>query len=97
MLSFLYSPTLTSYMTTGKTMALTIQSFVGKVISLLFNIVSRFLIAFLPSLKYCFYFFNKVFSPILALLQNMPSSPTSVYLGIMAPGHQDANPSSASS
>ena len=96
MLSLLYDSTRTLYMTTGKTMALTIQTFVGKVISLL-NILSRFLIAFLPSLKYCFNFFNKVFSPILALLQNMPSSPTSVYLGIMAPGHQDANPSSASS
>ena len=36
------------YMTTGKTIALTIQSFVGKIMSLLFNILSRFVIAFLP-------------------------------------------------
>ena len=36
------------YMTTGKTMALTIQTFVGKVMSLLFNMLSRFIIAFLP-------------------------------------------------
>ena len=36
------------YMTTGKTVALTIRTFVGKVMSLLFNILSRFLIAFLP-------------------------------------------------
>ena len=36
------------YMTTGKTIALTIQIFVGKVMSLLFNILSRFVIAFLP-------------------------------------------------
>ena len=36
------------YMTTGKTIALTIQAFVGKVISLLFNMLSRFGIAFLP-------------------------------------------------
>ena len=34
-------------MTTGKTMALTIQTFVGKVLSLLFNTLSRFVIAFL--------------------------------------------------
>ena len=34
-------------MTTGKTIALTIQSFVGKVMSLLFNMLSRFVIAFL--------------------------------------------------
>ena len=36
------------YMTTGKTIALTIQTFVSKVISLLFNILSRVVIAFLP-------------------------------------------------
>ena len=36
------------HMTTGKTIALTIQTFVGKVMSLIFNMVSRFVIAFLP-------------------------------------------------
>ena len=36
------------YMTTGKTIALTIWTFVGKVMSLLFNTLSRFAIAFLP-------------------------------------------------
>ena len=36
------------YMTTGKTTALTRWIFVGKVISLLFNMLSRFVIAFLP-------------------------------------------------
>ena len=35
------------YMTTGKTIALTRWTFVGKVMSLLFNILSRFVIAFL--------------------------------------------------
>ena len=35
------------YMTTGKTIALTTRIFVGKVISLLFNMLSRFVIAFL--------------------------------------------------
>ena len=40
------------YMTTGKTMALTIWIFVGKVISLLFNTLSRFVIAFLPRSKH---------------------------------------------
>ena len=39
------------YMTTGKTIALTIWTFVGKVISLLFNTVSRFVIVFLPRSK----------------------------------------------
>ena len=37
-----------SYMTIGKTIALTRQTFVGKVISLLFNILSRLVIVFLP-------------------------------------------------
>ena len=36
------------YMTTGKTVALTRWAFVGKVISLLFNILSKLVIAFLP-------------------------------------------------
>ena len=40
------------YMTTGKTIALTRRTFVGKVISLLFNMMSRLVITFLPSSKY---------------------------------------------
>ena len=39
------------YMTTGKTTALTRQTFVDKVVSLLFNMMSRFVIAFLPRSK----------------------------------------------
>ena len=39
------------YMTTAKTIALTRQTFVGKVIALLFNTMSRFVIAFLPRNK----------------------------------------------
>ena len=38
-------------MTTGKTLALTRQTFVSKVMSLLFNTLSRFAIAFLPRSK----------------------------------------------
>jgi len=37
------------YITTGETIALTIWTFVGKVMSLLFNMLSKFVIAFLPS------------------------------------------------
>ena len=40
-----------SYMTTGKTIALTRQTFVGKLMSLLFNMLSRFIITFLPRSK----------------------------------------------
>ena len=39
------------YMTTGKTIALTRRTFTGKVMSLLFNILSRLVIAFLPRSK----------------------------------------------
>ena len=39
------------YMTTGKTIALTLSTFVGKAMSLLFNTLSRFVIAFLPMSK----------------------------------------------
>ena len=40
------------YMTTGKAIALTRQTFVGKVISLLFNMLSRLVITFLPRNKH---------------------------------------------
>ena len=40
------------YMTTGKTIALTRRTFVGKVMSLLFNMLSRFVIAFFPKSKH---------------------------------------------
>ena len=50
--SFLYSPTLTSIHDYWKNqIALTRQTFVGKVISLLFNLLSRLAIAFLPRSK----------------------------------------------
>ena len=51
MLSFLYGPTLNPYMTTGKTIALTRRTFVRKVTSLLFNMLSSLVITFLPRSK----------------------------------------------
>ena len=51
------------YMTTGKTIALNIQTFVGKVISLLFKILSRFVTAFLSRSKY----------PLISWLQLPPA------------------------
>ena len=41
-----------SYMITGKTIALTRQTFVGKVMSLIFNMLSRLVITFLPRSKH---------------------------------------------
>ena len=49
--SFLYSPALTSIHDYGKTIALTSQNFVVKVMSLLFNMLSRLVITFLPRSK----------------------------------------------
>ena len=46
------------YMTTGKTIALTIWTFVGKVMSLLSNMLSRLVIAFLPRI------FNQLYSNV---------------------------------
>ena len=54
------------YMTTGKSIALTRQIFVGKVMSLLFNMLSRLVIAFLPRSK--------------NLLISWPQSPSAVIL-----------------
>ena len=50
-LSFLYSPTLTSIHDYGKTTALARWTFVGNVMSLLFNMLSRLVITFLPRSK----------------------------------------------
>ena len=55
------------YMTTGKTIALTRQTFVGKVMPLLFNMLSRLLLTFLPRSKHL----------IIAWLQS-PSASASV-------------------
>ena len=49
--SFLYSPTLTCIHDYRKNLGLTIWTFVGKIISLLFNTLSSFVIAFLPRRK----------------------------------------------
>ena len=48
------------YMTTGKTIALTIWTFVGEVVSLLFNTLSRFVITVLPKEQASFKFVTAV-------------------------------------
>ena len=52
MLSFLYSQLSLPYTTTGKIIAKTRWTFVGKVMSLLFNMLSRLVTAFLPRSKH---------------------------------------------
>ena len=46
-----YSPTLHPYMTTGNTIALTIQTLVNRVMTSIFNMLSRLVMAFLPRNK----------------------------------------------
>ena len=55
------------YMTTGKTIDLTIQTFIDKVISLLFNMLSRFVITFLPRSKRLFISWRQ--SPYAVILE----------------------------
>ena len=80
-LSLLYSPALTSHMTTGKTIALTIWTLVGKVISLLFNMLSRLVIAILPRSK-CF-LISWMQSPSAVILE--PKKIKSVTVSIVSP------------
>ena len=54
-----------SYMTTAKTIVLTIWIFVSKVMSLLFNMLSRFAIAFLPRRKYLLIFWLQSLSTVI--------------------------------
>ena len=50
------------YMSTGKLIALTIWTFVGKVMSLLFNTLSRFVIDFLPRSRHFLVLFSHLFA-----------------------------------
>ena len=52
MLSFLYGPALTSIYDYWKTIALTLRTSVSKIMSLLFIMLSRFIMAFLPRSKH---------------------------------------------
>ena len=68
-------------MTTGKTMALTIWTFVGKVMSLLFNMMLRFVIVFLPRKK-CL-LISWLQSPSAVILE--PKKRKSVTVSIVSP------------
>ena len=61
-------------MTTGKTIALTIGTFVSKVMSLLFNMLSRFVIAFLPRSKCLFISWLQSLSTVILELKKIKYS-----------------------
>ena len=66
---------------TGKTIALTIWTFIGKVMSLLFNMLSRFFIAFLPRSKHLL--ISWLQSPSAVILE--PKKIKSVTVSIVSP------------
>ena len=69
------------YMTTGKTIALTRWTFAGKVMSLLFNMLSRLVIAFLPKSKHLL--ISWLQSPSAVTLE--PKTTKSVTVSIVSP------------
>ena len=69
------------HMTTGKTIALTRRTFVGKVMSLLFNMLSRLVISFLPRSKHLL--ISWLQSPFAVILE--PKEIKSVTVSIISP------------
>ena len=69
------------YMTVGNTKALTIRAFVSKVMALLFNVLSRLVIAFLPRSK-CL-LFSLPQSPFIVILE--PKKIKSVTISTFSP------------
>ena len=75
------------YMTTGKTITLTRQTLVGKVMSLLSNMLSRLMIAFLPSSKHLL--ISWLQSPSAVILE--PPKIKSLTVSIVSPSiHHEA-------
>ena len=75
-------------MTIGKTIALTIQTFVDKMMSLLFNTLSRFVIAFLPRSKHFLILGLQSLSEVILELKRKKISvlPFSPFLFVMSNG-----------
>ena len=73
------------YMTTVKTIALSIQTFVGKVISLLFNMLSRLVIAFLPRNKHLLISWLQSPSTVILEPKKMKSVTVSIFSPIYLP------------
>ena len=76
-LSLLYGPALTS-MIIGKTIALTIWTFVGKVIPLLFNMLSRLVISYLSRNKHLLISWLQSPSPVIWEPKKMKSLTVSI-------------------
>ena len=71
------------YMTTGKTIALTRRTFVGKVMSLLCNMLSRLVITFLPRSKRLFISWLQSPSGVILWVELCP--PNKRYIQVLIP------------
>ena len=78
------------YMTTGETIALTRWTFVGKVMSLLFNPLSRLVIAFLPGSKHLLISWLKL--PSAAILESKIIKPLAVSIVALSIVHKVMGP-----
>ena len=79
-LSFHYGPTLTSLHGTGKIIALTMQIFVSQVLSLLFNVLPRLAIAFLPRSKWLLISWLQLPSAVILEPKNIVCHCFTIYL-----------------
>ena len=77
-------------MTTGKTIALTIQTFVGKVMSLIFNMLSRSVVAFLPRSKHLLISWLQSLSAVI--LEPKKIKPVTVSIVSPSIGHEVMGP-----
>ena len=77
-------------MTAGKTIALTTQTFVGKVMSLLFNMLSRFVIAYLPRSKH--FLISWLQSPSVVILEPKKIKPVTVSIVSLSIPHEVMGP-----
>ena len=72
------------YMTTGKTITLTVWTFVGEVMSLLFNMLSRFVIAFLPRSKHLLISWLQSPSAVILESKKIKSATVSIFPHLFA-------------
>ena len=72
------------YMTTGKTIALTRRTFVGKVMSLLFNMLSGFDVAFLPRSKHLLISWLQSLSIVILEPKKIKSATVSIFSHLFA-------------
>ena len=79
-------------MTTGKDIALTIQTFVGKMMSLLFNMLSRFGVAFLPRSKHLLISWEQSPSPVIVESKKIKSATLSTFPLLSAMKRSDQMP-----